>query len=115
LADGRLGEGNLGDNEEGDEKENEKPKRRNGDDETPTREAETAKKRSGSPQRRIAVYLLLQAAQSSGGRCYGRTTTPDAPPQVRKTRSDPCVAPESCRSKFDCNTRTCLPLASLIK
>lgn len=115
MADGRLGKGNLGDNEEGDEKENEKPKCWNGDDETPTREAETAKQRGGSPQRRIAVYLLLQAAQSSGGRCYGRTTTPDAPLQVRKTRSDQCVAPESCRSKFDCNTRTSLPLASLIQ
>ena len=56
MADGRLGKGNLGDNEEGDEKENEKPKCRNGDDETPTREAETAKQRGGSPQRRIVVY-----------------------------------------------------------
>ena len=114
MADGRLGKGNLGDNEEGDEKENEKPKCWNCDDDTPTREAETAKQRGGSPQRRIVVYLL-QAAQSSGGRCYGRTTTPDAPLQVRKTRSDQCVAPESCRSKFDCNTRTSLPLASLIQ
>ena len=114
MADGRLGKGNLGDNEEGDEKENEEPKCWNGDDETPTREAETAKQRGGSPQRRIMVYLL-QAAQSSGGRYYGRTTTPDAPLQVRKTRSDQCVAPESCCSKFDCNTRTSLPLASLIQ